>query len=403
MSYEHDPYSADMPGLDDESYWDAVCSDDRALVESSQRAGLDVRQANPDTEESPDGGDWRERIRLTPASAFRIKAVKWAWESRLPLGEIALIAGREGVGKSTFLAWLASMVTNGNLPGIYHGQPRAILYAASEDSWSYTIAPRMRAAGANLDLVFRIDVVGGEGLILPRDCNAIPDIAEETKAAMLMCDPIVSLVDETINAYKAQEVRRALEPLRRAAERAQLSVPALVHFNKGQGTDAGTLVAGSRAWMEVCRAALAIARDKEADEYTCVVSQIKNNLGRNDLPNMAYTIDSAAVETDDGGETNVGRVRWLEDDYDRSAEDILGDGMSRISTEGIGKGETSTQIALWVSERYRQTGQSVGTPEIISHFADVKPDTVRQNLRRLVKASILVSPIRSMYAPQAAS
>lgn len=332
-------------------------------------------------------------IRLTPASAFKIKAVRWVWEGRMPLGELTLIPGREGVGKSTFLAWLAAAITNGNLPGLYHGQPRAVLYAASEDAWSYTIAPRMLAAGANLDLVYRVDVEEEDGtvkgLILPRDCRHLPTIAAQVQAAVLMCDPIMSLVDGNINNFKSQELRTALEPLRRAAEEARIAVPALVHFNKSAGTDINTLIAGSRAWVEVARAVIAIAQDKEADDYTCVVSQAKNNLGRSDLPNLVYTIDSVTLETDDEDEpAHVGRLRWT-GETDISAEDLLNG-----ATDGQGLSDNTLAIIDFVEN----AGYGLTVQEVADHFKDqIKYDTVKKTLARCAKRGDLVSPARGIY------
>ncbi|MGH4027293.1 MAG: hypothetical protein ACRDRV_22210 [Pseudonocardiaceae bacterium] len=55
-------------------------------------------------------------------------------------------------------AWLAAQVTQGTLPGIHHGHPRAVIYAATEDSWERTIAGRLKVAGADLNRVYRVDV-----------------------------------------------------------------------------------------------------------------------------------------------------------------------------------------------------------------------------------------------------
>jgi Replicative DNA helicase len=336
-------------------------------------------------------------IRLTPASEFEIRPVKWVWDQRIPRGEITLIPGREGTGKSTYLAWLAAAITNGNLPGLHHGTPKAVLYAASEDSWHYTIAPRLLAAGANLDLVYRIDVDtdgGPTSLNLPRDCRHLADIAAKVDAAVLMCDPILSLIDEVINTFKATELRHALEPLRRAAEAAGLAVVALVHFNKSTGTDVLSMISGSRAWGEVARAVIAIAHDKTADDYTCVVSQGKNNLGRNDLPHLTYTIDSVVLETSDG-DAHIGRLRWT-GETEHSAEDIL----NRAHQTEQPLSDNAEQIVEYLAE----FGHPLSAGAISDHFVgDIKPATVRQALRRLVDRKVLETPTRGNYTVSSAS
>ena len=57
------------------------------------------------------------------------------------------------------------------------GTPRAVIVAATEDSWAHTIVPRLMAAGADLDRVYRVDVVTVEGtdsaLSLPGDLVAL--------------------------------------------------------------------------------------------------------------------------------------------------------------------------------------------------------------------------------------
>lgn len=330
------------------------------------------------------------RIRLTRASSFAIKPVRWVWADRMPVGEICLIPGREGVGKSTFLAWMAAAVTNGNLPGIHNKHPRAVLYAANEDAWDYTIAPRMKAAGANLDLIYRIDTLtdtGPAGLILPRDCRYLPDVAQQVDAAILMCDPLLSLLDETISTFKAQELRQALEPLRRVAEEARLAVPALVHFNKGQSGDINTLISGSRAFSEVARSVIAIVQDKEADDYTCVVTQTKNNLGRLDATSLAYTIDSVTLETDEGDDAHVGRLRWI-GEVDVTADELLsGDTTDRPLSE------KTQAIVDFVIE-----AGPVSVQEVADHFkTSIKYATVRQALTRCAKRGDLVSPSRGIY------
>lgn len=263
------------------------------------------------------------KLRLTPASAFKMRAVKWLWQDRMPLGEICLIPGREGIGKSTFLAWLAAAITRGNLPGIYYGEPRAVLYTASEDAWASTVHPRLHAAGADTDMVYRVDAVEPDGvpgkLILPVHTRLLPAKAEEVKAAILMCDPILSNLSDRINPNHAQELRGALEPLRDAAEKAGIAVAALAHFNKARDVDAGSMVSGSRAWMEVARASILIVREErggedEQQQWVQVLTQHKNNLGTLDLPSLEYVIRNHQFpnpDTEEHEQIKIGRVEWL--------------------------------------------------------------------------------------------
>jgi len=95
------------------------------------------------------------RLRLTKASTIRMRAVQWMWEEGdskwLALGSLGLLAGREGVGKSTIAYKIAAQVTRGELPGDLCGKPMSVAVVATEDAWSQSIIPKLVAAGADLD------------------------------------------------------------------------------------------------------------------------------------------------------------------------------------------------------------------------------------------------------------
>src|SRR5664280_2838144 len=120
-------------------------------------------------------------IRLTPASTIQMKSVHWLWKSRIPLGELTLLAGREGIGKSTIAFQIAAWLTRGELDGWFYGSPKNVIIAATEDSWEHTIVPRLTGAGADLDKVFRVDVIVDESrhgtLTLPRDVDELRKLA----------------------------------------------------------------------------------------------------------------------------------------------------------------------------------------------------------------------------------
>lgn len=299
--------------------------EERDLVLADVRRRLEVLD-DPDVAEVDAS---THRIKLTRAADIRLRPVVWAWEDRIPAGTIALIPGREGIGKSLALVWLTANLTRGTLPGIHHGTPRPVFYAATEDSWEHTIAPRLVAAGADLDLVYRVEVeqvLSGSTwpLMLPRDCGLLTAEMKRLDVAMLALDPLMSVIAAGIDTHRDRELRTALDPLARLADETDAAVVALAHFNKSSSSDASNLITGSRAFSAVARAVISIARDAESEDGTCILSQTKNNLGRLDLPNLTYVIDATTVETDEG-DAHVGRLRFT-GESDRSVSDVLSAG-----------------------------------------------------------------------------
>jgi AAA domain len=267
------------------------------------------------------------RIRLTPASEIKPRPVRWTWNGRIPAGEFTLTPGRGGIGKSTFHAWVVAHLTRGTLPGVHFGTPKPCIIAASEDSWARTIVPRLIAAGADTDLVYRVDVITETDLevsiSLPRDVEVLAEEVARIGAALLSVDPVMSVLANGLDSHKDADVRQALTPLARLADRTGCAVLGNAHFNKSSGSDPLSLVMGSAAFGNVARAALGFARDTEAEDESCVISQVKNNLGRLDLPSLRYRIDTAWIDTDEG-QAEVGKLVML-GESDRSVADILRD------------------------------------------------------------------------------
>jgi hypothetical protein len=312
-----------------------LCPVCRAGSNGHARPGAPAGESGPgpeDTEDSagqlPVGG--ARRLVVIPASSIKPRPVLWGWQERAPAGHLTLLAGREGIGKSLFVIDLTARVTRGTLAGVFYGRPRAVFYCATEDSWQHTIVPRLIAAGADLDLVYRVEVQTIEAqsapgitveLSLPRDCGLLAAEIEQRDVAMVVLDPLMSTVDRSVDTYNDREMRTVLEPLGRLADNTGCMVIGLAHFNKSGDADPLNLITGSRAFTAVVRAVIAVARDPDADDGQCIVSQVKNNLGRLNLPNLSYVIDTAIVPTDEG-DAQTGRIRFT-GESDKSVRDIL--------------------------------------------------------------------------------
>ena len=266
------------------------------------------------------------KLILTRASDIEIEPVVWAWEDdgqgRIPAGSLGLFAGREGTGKSSFLIWLTARITSGELPGMLEGKPRGVIYIAVEDSWKFTIAPRLVAAGADLDLVYRAEVqqVQGEtvSLSLPADNKLLEDAITGNDVALVALDPLMSAISDTLDTHVNRQVRQALDPLARLADRTGAVVAGIAHFNKSVSTDASSLITASGAFKDVARFIFAFADDQDGSK---VITQTKNSLGFSNLPSLAYRLINATVPTRKG-DTNVGRL-ILDGPSERTVQDIL--------------------------------------------------------------------------------
>ena len=301
------------------------------------------------------------RLVLTPASEIEPEPVVWAWEDndagRIPAGSFGLFAGREGTGKSSFLIWKAAQITKGELPGAFKGEPRAVIYVAVEDSWKYTIVPRLMAAGADLTKVYRAEVEAVEGetvtLSLPSDNVLLEEAIRQYEVALVAIDPLMSAISDTLDTHVNRQVRRALDPLAGLADRTGAIIGGIAHFNKSGGTDASSLITASGAFKDVARFIFAFAKDDE--DGAQVITQTKNSLGRSDLPSLAYRIIEATVETAKGP-ARVGRF-VLDGETDRSVRDILG-------AQESGDRSERDEAAAWLTVYLTESGGEAAAKDV---------------------------------------
>lgn len=253
--------------------------------------------------------DRERRIVSRRASGYTQERTQWLWSKkggRIPLGELTILAGKGGVGKSTILALFSAMITTGTMYGEYYGKPRPVLYVVNEDSISKTVLPRMIAAGADPDLVNFLEVqtpAGQAALSLPRDSERLMDEIIRTNAVATFIDPFSANISGKMNDQG--EMRDSFQIVRRIAETSNTAIVGLAHFKKENVTNAIDAIMGSSEQGNVVRAVLAVARHEEK-EGTFILGQEKNNLGRLDIPGYEYTIESA--ETPAGIETS--RIEW---------------------------------------------------------------------------------------------
>lgn len=271
---------------------------------------------------------------------------------------------RPGLGKSQFAVWLSARISTGTLPGELWEKPRSVIYAATEDSWTYTIAPRLVAAGADLERVFRVDVRDDEKLharlTLPVDISLLGKTAEAYSVGLVIADPLLSLIDKGINDYRAAEVREALEPLVAAADRHHFTVLGLAHFTKSGSADPLSRVAGSGAFGQLIRSLIAFAKEDGEDgaDDRFVMSLEKNNLGRLGLPSHEYVIQPVTVDTDEGP-SYVSRF-VLGPETTTSVREVM-----REEHVPAGERMENDEVRTWLRDFLADQGGSADSAEVI--------------------------------------
>ena len=322
------------------------------------------------------------RVALTLASEVTMRRTRWLWDHRIPLGGLTLLAGREGLGKSTLAVALAAMVTRGELPGEHYGTPGNVVYVHSEDARDYTITPRLEAAGADRSRVAFVDVLMADdtptSIVLPLDTDLLGEQVSRFGAVLVVLDAATSTIDGRLDGDKDRQMRQALESIAtNVGERTGAAVLGIVHFGKRDSGDTGKLILGSIAWSQVARSTIAVAQD--ADSGNLVITGSKANLSSTDVPSLAARVDEAIVATPEGP-TSVSKVTWL-GATDADARDLLDGG------EGASERAELTEARGWLRDYLGQGRVKSGECKRAATAAGVSERTL-QRARSKLKVQI---------------
>ena len=288
---------------------------------------LEYTPADGSSPTAPQSEPPTRRLKLVKASTYRNERPRWLFDRRIPLGELTLIAGKEGTGKSFFCFDLAADVSRGHANGELKGKPRSVIVVAPEDNWAFTIAPRLRAAGADMERVFNVEVEiatydDEPSLTFPYDGPAIAELVKAHDVALVLLDPIISRLNSQLDTHKDSDVRRGLEPLAAIAHEGSCAVVGIIHVNKSQGTDALDRVMGSKAFTAVARSVLFVVPDPERPRHQLLALRKSNLTSVPDVPALRFKIEDVVVEERWDGDVHAGKLVW-EGESTMTVEDAL--------------------------------------------------------------------------------
>jgi energy-coupling factor transporter ATP-binding protein EcfA2 len=250
---------------------------------------------------------------IVRASDVELEQTQWLWPYWLASGELHIIAGAPGTGKTTIALTLAAIVSRG---GLWPDGSRCLKAAnaliwSGEDNISRTLAPRLKAAGADLERVHIVRAVHEEGGRRPFDpAHDMQGLMAQAKAigniGLLMVDPVVVAVAG--DSHKNAETRRGLAPLVEFAHELGAAVIGVTHFSKGTaGKEPLDRVTGSLAFGALAR--LVFGASKRSDDAEArLFARIKSNLGP-DGNAFKYTLTTTEMN-EPAGMIVASRITW---------------------------------------------------------------------------------------------
>lgn len=260
-----------------------------------------------------------EELGIHRADRIRERQIEWLWPGYLPAGKLTIVEGDPGDGKSVMTCDLAARFSTGSkLPdGVKSPSgPTDVVMISAEDDPEDTIRPRLRVAGADLRRVHMVieGSIPGHPFDLGRDMPALESFVTENHVGLVVIDPLMAFMPQSVDAYKDHEVRRALHPLTRMAMRTGCALLVVRHLTKGR-TKAITAGGGSIAFIGAARVGFLVGPHPD-DDSKRALSCVKINVGEKPAT-LGYKVLS------DPNEKHIPRVKWDDEPLAITAQEIL--------------------------------------------------------------------------------
>jgi len=287
------------------------------------------------------------------------KPREWLWPDHIPSGELTLIAGIQGTGKSLITTDIVSHVTNGtNWPDKSLCPIGSAIVLQAEDSLASTVRPRYDAANADVEKVTIIKgAIVKKQLVafnLSRDLPRLIHLVEINEdVRVIIIDPLGSYVGG-IDTHKENQVRNVLFPLRiQLAEKYNIAVICVVHLKKGaEDEPILSRILGSVAFTAAARAIWCVASDPE-DPSKRLFLPAKHNLTAQRGSGFELFIYTAS--------NSEAAIRWGKESFELADDMMVDRGMkpamagekaAKIIREALAKGPkpASKVIELTVKE-----------------------------------------------------
>lgn len=302
-------------------------------------------------------------LRLINMKDVEVESIEWLFYPFIPYGKITIIQGDPGEGKTTLVLQIIASLTKGtSVLEDKETEPINVIYQTAEDGLADTIKPRLLKANADCS---RVLVIDDRDIPLTMLDIRLEQAIAETKARLVVLDPIQGFLGTGVDMHRANEIRPVMKHISELAEKYKCAIILIGHMNKcsmGKSTYRGL---GSIDFQAAARSVLIVGRIKDEPEVR-VVCQTKNSLAP-EAKSIAFRL------SEENG------FEWI-GEYDVAADDLL---------SGTAKG-TKKQTAMDFLETILSGGQMQQTA--IMQLAEEKG--ISQKTLRNAKEALDIKSIR---------
>lgn len=291
------------------------------------------------------------------------RPVEWLWEPFIPARMLSMLSGDPGAGKSYIALAVAAELSRGRLCDARIVVPADTLYLSCENPAAECLRPRFDLLGgdpARFHLLrgTRLTVDGEEqlGAVSLADIGTLDAAIVETRARLVVVDPIQSYLGANVDLHRSNETRPVMDGLAKLAEHHGCAILLLRHLSKMSGGKAIHRGLGSIDLTGAVRSEM-LAGSLPDDPDARALVHIKSNVGRLGLA-LGFAIDGQ------------GRFTWT--------------GESRITAADLlaapaGPGDHKlAEACQWLTELLRPGERTANDVRELAEAADISRATLRR-------------------------
>ena len=298
-------------------------------------------------------------LKLINMDTVEVEQIEWLLYPFIPYGKVTIIQGDPGEGKTTMVLQIIAKLTRGEaiLPTVSLTDdkenaevPVNVIYQTAEDGLGDTIKPRLLAAGADCTKVMVID--DSEQPLTMADVR-LEEAIVQTKARMVVLDPIQGFLGSEVDMHRANEIRPLMKRIAVLAEKYHCAIILIGHMNKNSNGKSSYRGLGSIDFQAAARSVLIVGRIKDEPEVR-VVCHTKSSLAPEGKA-IAFRLDK-----------NNG-FEWI-GEYDISADELL---------NGEGQGQKTRKAKEFLLEILADGGMAQKKIEEEAEKLGIKKKTLR--------------------------
>ena len=210
------------------------------------------------------------------------KPVEWLWKPMIPFGDVTIVQGDGGDGKTTMMLKIAAMLSRGEVPPALedgylidqpHIQPISTFFLTSENKAGSVAVPKFENAGGDSSMLMFNNEAEGH-MTLTRE--ELTEAIDQTGARLVIIDPLQAFLPKGCNLGNIARMREVFTMLTNVAEAKNCAIVIIGHINKNEHSRAIHRGLGSVDIAAAARSVLLVEADKK-NEMIRYVRNIKSN------------------------------------------------------------------------------------------------------------------------------